>query len=101
MNMTRVNITLSHEEVLQVLSGNRDEAFKILVEWILNAVMLVESEGNCIYAAGIARCSINEPIVQDEQFTPYFGLNQALYTLYSKLLKLFKFRMSSCLSLCN
>ena len=42
--MTRVNITLSHEEVLQVLSGNRDEAFKILVEWILNAVMLVESE---------------------------------------------------------
>ena len=44
MNMTQVNITLSHEEVLQVLSGNRDESFKLLVEKILNAVMLVESE---------------------------------------------------------
>lgn len=42
--MTQVNITLSHEEVLQVLSGNRDDAFKMLVERILNAVMLVESE---------------------------------------------------------
>ena len=44
MNMTQVNITLSHEEVLQVLSGNRDEAFKLLVTRILNAVMLAESE---------------------------------------------------------
>ena len=44
MNMTQVNITLSHEEVLQVLSGNRDDAFKMLVERILNAVMLAESE---------------------------------------------------------
>ncbi|MCI7392994.1 MAG: transposase, partial [Clostridiales bacterium] len=42
--MTQVNITLSQEEVLQVLSGNRDDAFKILVERILNAVMLMESE---------------------------------------------------------
>ena len=42
--MTLVNITLSHEEVLQVLSGNRDDAFKMLVERILNAIMLVESE---------------------------------------------------------
>ena len=42
--MAQVNITLSHEEVLQVLSGNRDDAFKMLVERILNAVMLVESE---------------------------------------------------------
>ena len=42
--MTQVNITLSHEEVLQVLSGNRDDAFKMLVERILNAVMLAESE---------------------------------------------------------
>lgn len=41
--MAQVNITLSHEEVLQVLSGNRDDAFKMLVERILNAVMLVES----------------------------------------------------------
>lgn len=44
VNMTQVNITLSDEEVLQVLSGNRDEAFKLLVERILNAIMLVESE---------------------------------------------------------
>ena len=42
--MTQVNITLSQEEVLQVLSGNRDDAFKLLVERILNAVMLMESE---------------------------------------------------------
>lgn len=42
--MTQVNITLSHEEVLQVLSGNRDEAFKMLVERILNAIMQAESE---------------------------------------------------------
>ena len=42
--MTQVNITLSHEEVLQVLSGDRDDAFKLLIERILNAVMLAESE---------------------------------------------------------
>ena len=42
--MAQVNITLSHEEVLQVLSGNRDDAFKMLVERILNAIMLAESE---------------------------------------------------------
>ncbi len=41
--MAQVNITLSHEEVLQVLSGNRDEAFKLLVERILNEIMLIES----------------------------------------------------------
>ena len=42
--MTQVNITLSHEEMLQVLSGNRDDAFKMLVERILNAVIVTESE---------------------------------------------------------
>ena len=41
--MAQVNITLSQEEVLQVLSGNRDEAFKYLVERILNQIMLIES----------------------------------------------------------
>lgn len=41
--MAQVNLTLSQEEVLQVLSGNRDEAFKFLVERILNEIMLVES----------------------------------------------------------
>lgn len=41
--MAQVNITLSQEEVLQVLSGNRDEAFKFLIERILNELMLIES----------------------------------------------------------
>lgn len=41
--MAQVNLTLSQEEVLQVLSGNRDDAFKFLVERILNEIMLVES----------------------------------------------------------
>ena len=42
--MTQVNLTLSHEEVLQVLTGNRDEAIKFLLERILNEVMKAESE---------------------------------------------------------
>ena len=41
--MAQVNITLSQEEVLQVLSGDRDKAFKYLVERILNQIMAVES----------------------------------------------------------
>ena len=41
--MAQVNITLTPEEVLQVLAGNRDEAFKFLVERILDEVMLFES----------------------------------------------------------
>ena len=41
--MAQVNITLSQEEVLQVLSGNRDEALKFLFERILNQIMLAES----------------------------------------------------------
>ena len=42
--MAQVNITLSQEELLQVLSGNHDEAFKLLVQKILNEIMLAESE---------------------------------------------------------
>lgn len=42
--MAQVNITLSQEEVLQVLTGNRDEALKFLVERILNEIMKAESE---------------------------------------------------------
>ncbi|MCR5617565.1 MAG: transposase, partial [Clostridiales bacterium] len=42
--MTQVNLTLSHEEVLQVLTGSRDEAIKFLLERILNEVMKAESE---------------------------------------------------------
>lgn len=41
--MAQVNFTLTQEEVLQILAGNRDEAFKYLVEKILNQIMLVES----------------------------------------------------------
>ena len=42
--MAQVNLTLSHEEVLRVLTGNRDEAIKFLLEKILNEVMKAESE---------------------------------------------------------
>lgn len=42
--MAQVNITLSHEEVLQVITGSRDEAIKFLLEKILNEVMKAESE---------------------------------------------------------
>lgn len=34
--MAQINITLSQDEVLQVLSENRDNAFKFLLERILN-----------------------------------------------------------------
>lgn len=42
--MAQVNITLQQEEVLQVLSGNRDDALKFLIERILNEIMKAESE---------------------------------------------------------
>ena len=42
--MAQINITLSQDEVLQVLSGNRDDAFKFLLERILNEIMKAESE---------------------------------------------------------
>lgn len=42
--MAQVNITLTDEEVLQVITGNRDEAFKFLLTRILNAIMQAESE---------------------------------------------------------
>ena len=42
--MTQVNITLNEEELLQVLSGDREEGFKLLVQKLLNQVMLIESE---------------------------------------------------------
>lgn len=42
-NVAQVNITLSQEEVLQFLSGNRDEGFKMIVERIMNQIMLAES----------------------------------------------------------
>lgn len=42
--MAQVDFTLSQEEVLEVLSTDRDSAFKFIVEKILNQVMLAESE---------------------------------------------------------
>lgn len=41
--MTQVNITLNHEELVALLGGNREEAFKHLVEKILNEALLAES----------------------------------------------------------
>ena len=43
-NMAQVNLTLSEQEVLQVLTGDRDEAMKFLLERILNEIMNAESE---------------------------------------------------------
>ena len=42
--MAQINITLNQEEILEVLSRNRDEAFKIIVQKILNQIMLAESK---------------------------------------------------------
>jgi len=42
--MAQVNLILTHEEVLQVLTGDRDEAIKFLLERILNEIMKAESE---------------------------------------------------------
>lgn len=41
--MTQVQFTLSEAEVLHVLSGDREEAFKMLVKKILDQIMLAES----------------------------------------------------------
>ena len=42
--MAQINITLNQEEILEVLSKNRDEAFKIIVQKILDQIMLAESK---------------------------------------------------------
>ncbi|WP_024864735.1 IS256 family transposase [Butyrivibrio sp. FCS014] len=41
--MAQVNITLNHEELVALLGGDREEAFKHLVEKILNEALLAES----------------------------------------------------------
>ena len=41
--MTQVNLTLSEEELLELLAGNRKEAIKHLVEKLLNQVLIAES----------------------------------------------------------
>lgn len=42
--MAQVNITLSNEEVLEVITGDRDKALTFLLERILNELMKAESE---------------------------------------------------------
>lgn len=42
--MAQVNITLSEQEILQVFTGDREEAIRFLLERILNEVMRAESE---------------------------------------------------------
>lgn len=42
--MAQVNITLTQEEILQVLTGNRDNALTFLIKRILNEIMKAESE---------------------------------------------------------
>lgn len=42
--MAQVNITLNSEEILQVFTGDREEAIRFLLERILNEIMKVESE---------------------------------------------------------
>jgi putative transposase len=43
-NMSQVNITVDYEEVVALLSKEREEAFRYLMEKILNAFLLAESE---------------------------------------------------------
>ena len=42
--MAQVNFTLSNEEILQVLAGNRDESMRFLLEKIVNTILEAESE---------------------------------------------------------
>ena len=42
--MAQVNITLSEKELLQVFTGDREEAIRFLLERILNEIMKAESE---------------------------------------------------------
>ena len=41
--MAQLNITLNQEEILQLLSGDRDEAFKKLLTESLNSILKAES----------------------------------------------------------
>lgn len=41
--MAQINLTLDQEELLELLAGNREEAFKHLVEKLLNQVLIAES----------------------------------------------------------
>ena len=41
--MAQLNITLNQEEILQLLSSNRDDAFKKLLQDSLNSILQAES----------------------------------------------------------
>ncbi|WP_026521873.1 transposase, partial [Butyrivibrio sp. VCB2001] len=41
--MAQLNITLNQEEILQLLSSNRDDAFKKLLQDSLNSILKAES----------------------------------------------------------
>ena len=41
--MAQLNITLNQEEILQLLSADRDEAFKSLLQNSLNSILKAES----------------------------------------------------------
>ena len=42
--MAQLNITLNQEEILQLLSTDRDEAFRTLLQNSLNSILKVESQ---------------------------------------------------------
>lgn len=42
--MAQLNITLNQEEILQLLSEDREEAFKVMLQSTFNQIMKVESE---------------------------------------------------------
>jgi hypothetical protein len=42
--MTQVNITINYEEMIALFSKERSEAFAYLMEKILNALLIAESE---------------------------------------------------------
>lgn len=42
--MAQLNITLNQEEILQLLSADRDEAFRTLLQNSLNSILKAESQ---------------------------------------------------------
>lgn len=42
--MTQLNITLNQDEILQLLSADREDAFRNLLQESLNSVLKVESQ---------------------------------------------------------
>lgn len=73
--MAQIHITLNQEEILDVLSKNRDEAFKLIVQKILNQIMLAESNetlGVLPYERSEARVDCRNG-VRERQLTTRIG----------------------------